>query len=311
MVIVQRRGTVRISSFLKKYFNELEYKIIEEKDVKTLGLVAHAPEWEYCTFIDKENFIHNIPTNAKMIITNDRIAEKLKDFDKYGLCITKNPRNLFFKLHNYLGNEKQYVRDTFPSIIGDNCNIDKTAIIADTNVKIGNNVLIEEFVVIRENTKIGDNCIIRSGVKLGGCDFEFKREEDGSIFGVNHYGGVILGKNIEVQYNSGINKALYPWDDTIIDDYTKIDMLVHIAHGVKIGKSCMIVANSGIGGRTIIGDGSWIGFGSTIKNGIKIGKSARINMGSVVTKSIDDGESVSGNFAINHERFIEHIKSIK
>ena len=88
-------------------------------------------------------------------------------------------------------------------------------------------------------------------------------------------------------------------------------MLVHIAHGVKIGKNVMVVANSGIGGRTVIGDDCWIGFASTLRNGITIGDRARVNMGSVVTKSVASGGSVTGNFAINHEDFIENLKAIK
>lgn len=35
-----------------------------------------------------------------------------------------------------------------------------------------------------------------------------------------------------------------------------------------------------------------------------------LNMGSVVTKSIKNGESVSGNFAIEHSKFIENIKNL-
>lgn len=33
-------------------------------------------------------------------------------------------------------------------------------------------------------------------------------------------------------------------------------------------------------------------------------------MGAVVTKDVPDNSQVSGNFAIEHELFIEHLKSI-
>ena len=33
-------------------------------------------------------------------------------------------------------------------------------------------------------------------------------------------------------------------------------------------------------------------------------------MGSVVTKSVASGDSVTGNFAINHEDFIENLKAL-
>lgn len=70
----------------------------------------------------------------------------------------------------------------------------------------------------------------------------------------------------------------------------------------------MIVANSGIRGRTEIGADTWIGFGATIRNGIAIGNNARVNMGAVVTKPVEDASAVSGNFAIEHHMFIEQMK---
>ena len=91
-------------------------------------------------------------------------------------------------------------------------------------------------------------------------------------------------------------------------DYCKIDNLVHIAHGVKIGNNTMVVANVGIGGRTVVGEGAWVGFAATVTNGITVGDKARANIGSVVTKSIPINGNVTGNFAIDHSRFIQNLK---
>lgn len=297
---------MKLSEILSKYSICDEYEIINDNDFKALGLAGSIIA-QKCTFIDNERFIDDITDSTTMVFTTKTLKDMILA-KNIGVCIVENPRNTFFKLHNCLAkNDPQYKRKSKKTIIGSNCKIHATAIIADMNVEIGNNVTIEEFVVIRENTTIGDNVIIRSGVKIGGSDFEFKRDGD-IIFGVEHIGGVVIGNDVEIQYNSGINKAIYPWDDTIIGNYSKIDMLVHIAHGVKIGKCCEIVANSGIGGRTIIGDNCWIGFASTIRNGLKIGSDARVNMGAVVTKDVEPGEAVSGNFAIRHDKFIKLMK---
>ncbi len=42
--------------------------------------------------------------------------------------------------------------------------------------------------------------------------------------------------------------------DTIIGAGTKIDCQVMIGHGVVIGKNCLIAAQAGIAGKTIVGD---------------------------------------------------------
>lgn len=244
-----------------------------------------------------------------MIITNQSIFNFIKSKKNVGVAIVENPRVVFFLLHNYLSGQEDYKNKRFKTEIGNDCNISKKAFIAEENVIIGENVTIEEFAVIYENTRIGDNSIVRSRVKIAGEGFEFK-QQNAVIFPVKHMGGVLIGKNVEIQYNTCIDKAVYPWDNTVVDDFVKIDNLVHIGHAAKIGRNTMIVAKSGIGGRTTIENDCWIGFGSTIRNGIHIGQKARINMGAVVTKDVGSNESVTGNFAVDHDLFINHIKSI-
>ncbi|MPN11846.1 UDP-3-O-acylglucosamine N-acyltransferase [bioreactor metagenome] len=210
-----------------------------------------------------------------------------------------------------MSESSDYRRNQYSTIIGHNCNISQLASISNNNVTIGNNVIIEEFVIIRENTVIEDNCIIRAGCTIGGEGFEFKRNANVDIMNVKHCGGLVIKSNVEIQYNTCLDKAIYPWDNTVIGEYTKISNLVYIAHGVKIGDRCLLAANSSIGGRTIIGEDSWLGISATISNGLIVGKNSRVSIGAVVTKNVNEGEIVSGNFAIEHGKFINFIKSIR
>ena len=59
----------------------------------------------------------------------------------------------------------------------------------------------------------------------------------------------------------------------------------------------------------MVGDHVWLGFGATLRNGLIIGEGSRVNMGSVVTKNVLPGESVTGNFAIEHDKFMENLKN--
>ncbi len=154
-----------------------------------------------------------------------------------------------------------------------------------------------------------DNSVIRAGTIVGGTGFEFKKNGSGDeSFLVEHVGGVRIGKNVEIQHNVCLDRAIYPWDDTGVDDHSNIDNLVYIAHGVKIGKLSLVASGATIGGRCNIGDNVWIGLGAIIRNGIDLGAGSRANMGAVVTKSVGEGEAVSGNFARNHEELIAEIK---
>lgn len=283
-------------------------EIFRDGEFTSLGLAVAVCEEKLLSFIENEKYINGLSDKITCLITTKEIGEKLKD--TYGIIISKNPRMDYFKLHNKLSNVKGYNREDFDTIIGDGCEISNLASISKKNVRIGNNVIIEEFVVIRENTVIGDNSIIRSGVVLGGEGYEYKRT-DGIIMSVNHCGGVIMGESVEIQYNGCIDKALYPWDNTVIGSYSKLDNLVHIEHGVKVGNRCLIASRTTFGGRTIIGDDSWVGLGAIISNGLILGNKVSVSLGSVVTKNLGDGEKVSGNFAINHDKYINFIKGIR
>ena len=283
-------------------------ELLKDGEFTSLGLAIAECDEKILTFIESEKYISGLSDKITALITTKEIGEKLKD--KYGVIISERPRNDYFKLHNILSSKEGYRRESFDTTIGEGCKISNLSSISDKNVVIGNNVIIEEFVVIRENTVIGDNSILRAGVILGGEGYEYKRT-DGIIMHVNHCGGVIIGQNVEVQYNSCIDKALYTWDNTVIGDYSKLDDLVHIEHGVKVGERCLIASRTTFGGRTVLGSDSWVGLGAIISNGLVLGSKVSISLGSVVTTNLENGEKVSGNFAINHDKYIDFIKKIR
>lgn len=301
-----------LSEELKKI--SIDCKCFNEKSFSSLGLAGYNDGKDVCTFLAASKYADGISDGISMIITSKSVYDELLDQnkidDKYGICIVEDPRITYFKLHNALCQNDEYKRKDFPSIISDSAKISKLAYIADKNVKIGNNVLIEEFVSIKENTIIGDNNFIRAGSIIGGTGFEIKNS-DGGLWTVTHIGGVIIGNNVEIQQSTTIDKAIYPWDDTILSDGVRINSQVQIAHGVKIDIDTEVVSNAGIQGRVKIGKGVWIGPNTAIRNGIKIGDNARVNIGAVVTLDVPDGASVSGNFAIEHSKMIQEMKRYK
>jgi UDP-3-O-[3-hydroxymyristoyl] glucosamine N-acyltransferase len=82
--------------------------------------------------------------------------------------------------------------------------------------------------------------------------------------------------------------------DTVIGRGSKIDNLCQISHNVVLGENCIILSQSAIAGGTKIGDSTWVAPHACIKDTITIGKNVVVGMGSVVTKSIDDGWTVYG-----------------
>lgn len=83
--------------------------------------------------------------------------------------------------------------------------------------------------------------------------------------------GAILQADVKVGRHCIINTKASVDHECIIEDF------VHIAPGCTLS------------GNVVVGEGSWIGVGSAIIQGIKIGKNCIIGAGSVVTKDIPDG----------------------
>ena len=292
----------------------INFKCYDEKEFESLGLAGYNDGKNVCTFLAAAKYAAGLSEGISMILTSQKVYDELVAAGSlgggYGICIVDDPRLAYFLLHNVLCDSEEYARPHYETKIAESAKISPLAYIAPYNVTIGENTVIEEFVSVKENTVIGDDCVIRTGTKIGGPGFEIKNDGTKTIT-VTHIGGVKIGDNVEIQQNSNVDKAIYPWDDTIIDDHVRINTLVQIAHGDKIGKFTEIVAHASIQGRVRIGENVWIGPGCVIRNGISIGDNARVNMGAVVTLSVPSGEAVSGNFARNHAALIEEMRIYK
>jgi UDP-3-O-[3-hydroxymyristoyl] glucosamine N-acyltransferase len=277
---------------LKELFDSnKEYEIYRDGEFLTMGLNSANSGMETLTFIEDQKYIDGLSKDISCVITKNDYVMQLPD--KCGILLCEKPRQSFFRLHNELARNDGYIRKNIKTEIGYNTHINTMTEISEYNVIIGNNVLIEAFVAIRENTIIGDNSIIRAGTIIGGEGFEFKKDSD-HIMAVKHLGGVKIGCNVEVQQNSCVDKAVFPWDDTIIGDYVKIDNHVHIGHACKIGNNTLFAANSAIGGRTVIGSNAWLGVSCTVSNNLAIGEDSFIALGAVVIDNVPPGKAVFG-----------------
>ena len=295
----------RLDEILKQLNIEAEFTGCPEFD--SLGLIEAKQNNRICSFLKDPSFAENISENVKLIMTDQKLADSV---NCECVCIVDDPWASFFKVHNMLSDNPEYCREEKPNEIGMNCRMSKDARLDDSNIVIGNNVVIEEFVSIKRNTVIGDDTYIGAGTRIGEEGFEFKKN-DHEFFYVKHVGGLIIGNNVRIMHNTSIDKAIYPWADTLISDECIVSSQVEISHSVELKKRVAVASNVFIGGRTEVNDDVWIGPGAVISNGLKIGAGARVNIGSVVTRNVDDGASVSGNFAVDHDRFIDHIRKIR
>jgi len=139
---------------------------------------------------------------------------------------------------------------------------------------------------------MGKSVSLYQGVVLGSDGFGYERDEEGKLFKFPHYGGIVIGNNVDIGANTCIDRGSL--EDTEIGDGTKIDNLVHVGHNAKIGKHCLLTALSLIGGSAQIGDYSTIWSAAVIKDHVKIGHHATIGAGAVVINDVEPFSTVVG-----------------
>lgn len=255
----------------------------------------------------KERELLRMANPAILICHKDALNEEHSDFEAALVIGVDKPKYIFAKIVTELFVLKQ-VAGMHPTtilskqaIIGDNAYIGHHCSIGAAT--IGKNAVIHGNVHIYDNVVIGDNVIIHAGCIIGADGFGYLKEEN-EIINFPHIGGVLIGDNVEIGANTCIDRGAL--SNTEISDNVKIDNLVHIAHNVKIGRNSFIIANAMIGGSTIIGENTWIAPSSAIRDVITIGNDVMIGMGAVVTKSVDDNKTVTGNPA----KSLEELKKI-
>ena len=205
------------------------------------------------------------------------------------------------------------------AIIHPTAQIDKTATIGpyaviDKKVIIGKNAFIGSHVYIGPETKIGEGCIIhpsviirekcilhnrvilQPGCVIGSCGFGYLMTKDHHFEKLQQIGNVVIEDDVEIGANTTIDRARFK--QTLIQQGSKIDNLVQIAHNVKIGKNNAIAAQVGISGSTETEDNVIMGGQAGVAGHLKLGPNLMIAAKSGVSKSHKSGK-IGGHPAIN------------
>ncbi len=278
-----------------------KHKILGDKDrcIFTASPIDKAYSWSvtFCSKYTNDALPVIRDSKAGVIICSDKLSYEKDDYKDRTLILASNPRLVFIQII------QKYFQSKLESGIHPTAIIDKDAKIYPNvyigpntcimgKCEIGNNTIIFGNVFIYPNVKIGSNVTIDAGTVIGADGFSFERNNKGELLKFPHIGGVVIEDNVEIGSNVSIDRGTM--DNTVIGQGTKIDNLCHIAHNVIIGKHCIIIAQSLIGGSTKIGDYCWIAPCTCLRDGIEIGENVLTGMGSVVTKSIESNSVIYG-----------------
>lgn len=155
---------------------------------------------------------------------------------------------------------------------------------------VGRNCFIGPQTTI-SHSLVGDRVIIHAGTRLGQDGYGFSMSAKGH-YKVPQIGRVVVQDDVEIGANTTIDRGALK--DTIIGEGTKIDNLVQIGHNVRIGRHCIIVAQTGISGSTELGDFVVMGGQSGAVGHIRIGTGAQVAGASHPKEDVPAGARVGG-----------------
>ena len=133
--------------------------------------------------------------------------------------------------------------------IGPRCRIGAGAVIGP-GVVIGADCRIGALVSL-SHAVLGARVNLLPGCRIGQEGFGFAQTERGFLT-VPQLGRVVLEDDVEVGANSTIDRG--STQDTVIGAGSRLDNLVKIGHNVRIGRCCVVVAQAGISGSTVLED---------------------------------------------------------
>jgi len=181
--------------------------------------------------------------------------------------------------------------------IGARTRLDAHVVIGD-GVEVGVECHVYPSATLYSGTRIGDRVRVHAGARLGSDGFGYVFR-DGAHAKIPHVGRCIVESDVEIGANTTIDRGSI--DDTVVGAGTKIDNLVHVAHNVRIGRLCLLMAQVGIAGSVRIEDGCILAGQVGIAGHVTIGRGARLAAQAGAFGSVPAGETWSGYPARPHK----------
>jgi UDP-3-O-[3-hydroxymyristoyl] glucosamine N-acyltransferase len=169
--------------------------------------------------------------------------------------------------------------------------------------EIGEDCIIHSQASIRERVRVGNRVVLQNGAVLGADGFGFAPRRDGTHEKVPQVGGLVIEDDVEIGANSTVDRPAI--GETRIGAGTKIDNLVQIAHGVRLGRNVLLAAQVGIAGSTVIEDGVTLAGQVGVAGHLTIGKGVIATAQTGIPNSVDPGTFISGYPAIPNREWLK------
>lgn len=160
-------------------------------------------------------------------------------------------------------------------------------------VTAGANFFAHAHAVVREGCVLGDNVTLENGAIVGADGFGFSKNDKGEWEKIPQSGPVQLGDRVDVQANACVDRATV--GATQIGSGTKIDNLVQVGHGSRVGENTLLCAQTGLAGSSVVGNNVILAGQTGIAGHCTVGDGVILTAQSAVSHDIPPGKMISGS----------------
>jgi UDP-3-O-[3-hydroxymyristoyl] glucosamine N-acyltransferase len=159
--------------------------------------------------------------------------------------------------------------------------------------QIGSHFFAHAHSVVREHCALGDHVTLENGAIIGADGFGFAKNDQGHWEKIPQSGPVRIGNRVDVQANATIDRATV--GATEIGDGSKIDNLVQVGHGSRVGNDSLLCAQTGLAGSSVIGNNVILAGQVGIAGHCTVGDGAILTAQSAVSHDVPPGKMISGS----------------
>jgi UDP-3-O-[3-hydroxymyristoyl] glucosamine N-acyltransferase len=185
--------------------------------------------------------------------------------------------------------------------VGSGTHLSPNVVVGEDAV-IGEDCLLHANVTVREKCVLGNRVIVQPGAVIGSDGFGFA--PDGECYiKIPQVGHVVIEDDVEIGACSCIDRGTL--GETRIGRGVKIDNLVQVGHNVRVGEDCILVAQSGIAGSTVIGRHCTFGGQAAVAGHLAIGDNVTLAGRGGITNNVDANQSLAGVPAMPHREWLK------
>ncbi|HET6169131.1 MAG TPA: UDP-3-O-(3-hydroxymyristoyl)glucosamine N-acyltransferase [Terracidiphilus sp.] len=160
-------------------------------------------------------------------------------------------------------------------------------------VTAGSHLFAHAHAVVREGCILGDHVTLENGAIVGADGFGFSKNDAGQWQKIPQSGPVRLGDRVDVQANACIDRATV--GATEIGSGTKVDNLVQVGHGSRVGNDTLLCAQVGLAGSSVIGNNVILAGQAGVAGHCSLGDGVILTAQSAVSHDVPAGKMISGS----------------